>query len=467
MARPVTIPVLFASESTYDAGSGVPAGLVGTSVRVSPPTSLYEFGFVPGGTFQSQWINYVLGLTVDWVKWVSDGSSALARSAHVVETTSNGKTSVMYLTLGDGSGTALNADNALTIIADGTKYGITATNALSNTLQLFKGVTNSTSAGCAYFETSASSKKAVEAVATSGYGVHSTVGTGGQAVTAVATTGYGVHSTATTGYAVYGVGSGVAAIYGLAGASGGIGVQGLTDGSAISSGIGVKGEAFADGIGVKAIGTDGHAIVATCTGAEDVIKVLATGTGAALMLAPQSAPADQRAGQIWTENLGTLQAALRFCTNSTGLSSPYDTYVHVGLDPEYRFCAGDTFASVAHSTTDHVLASATMSTHVNCTVSIRAEMMIKPNTIGAMPKQGACLLELWDDEASATIVGTTVDVPADGTSRCCWVLSTPSYALTAGAQTIQLRVTTAAAASGTLEFYDIALFVQTSTASVG
>ena len=460
MAKPSTVPAAVAATANYDVTSGVPAGLIGTPTRVTPPSSHNAYGLTPGATIKSQHWNYTLGFAIDWVRWVAEAQSTLVRSQHLVETTANGKTAVQYLTIGDGNGTALNYDNALTLYADGAKYGITAVNGASNTLQLFKGVTSSTTAGCAYFETTATGKYAVEAIATTGRGVSAT-----------ATTGTALYGSSTSGSGVYGVASGSAAgvagdgssigVAGTATQSNGTGVRGRTEASATSSAKGVLAEGLSSGVGLRATAVSGNAVIASCTGAEDVVVCLASGTGAALRLDPQSAPATQRAGQIWISDEASNQALARICTNDAGLGSGVDPYVLTGSEPEYRestFVVGPTNKTANGVYSE--LASVTLVYYHTVHLVIRANMQIKPNPIGAIPLNSGISVRLKDTTAGTVIATSTVDL-ATSTGSVVWCLDSDYTVPSTGSRTIKLEVVVGSAASGTIDFINAALHIST------
>lgn len=472
MGKPSSAPAAWASAANFDASvlPTVAAALAGTPVRLNGDANWHLYGWVPGTTFPSQWFNEELGLAIDWVRYVSDAQSALARSQHVVETTTNGKTAVQYLLVGDGLGGALNSDVALRVFVDGTKRGAHITNGASNSLELFYGVTSSTSAGCAWFETTAASQSGATGKGTTGKGVEG-IATSGYAVHGTATSGGGIYGTCTGSVpAVLGEGSAVG-VRGTASATNGTGVHGQTHASATSSAEGVFAEGRADGAGLRATAVDGNAIIASCTGDQDVVVCLASGTGAAARFDPQTvAPATQRAGQIYSLELDTNQSALMYCDNSTGAGPATDKYVALSTQPHYAGANVGTNANVAQNQTDVVLSSTIVvfaDTVLLPSLIVEGHVVIQPSPIGAMPTVAACVLELWDDTDSTTIATQTVDVPADGVSRSCWIFA-DEYAVPAdGSRTFQLRVSTAAGAGGQLTFVKPTIKLRTQAASVG
>lgn len=324
MTRPGTVPSEFASEENYDAGSGVPAGLIGTPVRVAAPASFYEFGFVPGTTLKSQWLNSVLGLTVDWVRWVGEGTSTMTKTAHLVETDSAGIVRLWGLRLGDGTATGLNATTKLVVVGDGTQNAVTVDvpdNGMSALLVTSASdvepaimVTASGTQGAIYADASGSSNPTAEFVSTTQSAVEAT-STVGIAIVATAT---GVAADA----AIRGSGNNIG-VDGQATGTTGTGVRGSTASGAASSSEGVRGIATDDGVGGRFSSADGSAIEASSTGDVAAIRVLASGTGAALLLDPQAgAPVTAAAGQIWTQTVDANRCAPKYCGVATGLGTP-------------------------------------------------------------------------------------------------------------------------------------------------
>ena len=455
MAKPSTAPTAFASAATYSGTSGVPAALVGTSVRISAPASFYDHGFVPSGTIKSQWLNTTLGLAVDWAIWVNEAQSTLARSQHLVETTTNGKTAVQYLTVGDGSGGAFTSDNAIVMVADGTKYGLLGTNGAVNALQLLHLTSSSTTAGPARIETTAASKTAVEAVATSGSAVSGTA-TSGTGLTGSSTTGAGIiGSTASAGQAgVRGSGAGIG-VEGIATAAGGTGVSGTTAGGGLSTDNGVRGVGLGDGVGVGASAVDGNAIRAAATGDQDVIVALASGTGAALRMNPQTLPAVERIGQMWTELVDSNPnlATFKVMANDTGLASPGGLHIWAGADPltttadittgTINVAEGAVLAEIGSLVVRNFYGS-------SITVWIEAHFSAVINTAGTIPLATALTPVIFDLDTTTTIASDVLSLASTTTKLSYFVGGT--YALPGtGTTTIKLYLSVAGGGAGSVD----------------
>lgn len=84
MPKPVTIPVVWASDATFSSGpaAGQPVrdGLAGAAGQ----------GMVPGVSIKAEPHNAVIGQNSEWASWLAEGTSSPDATAHVVETDAAG-----------------------------------------------------------------------------------------------------------------------------------------------------------------------------------------------------------------------------------------------------------------------------------------------------------------------------------------------------------------------------------------
>jgi hypothetical protein len=462
MARPLVPPTQFASSSTYLVGSGVPAGLIGSNVRVSGPASFYQFGIVPGQTLKSQWFNHVIGVNTDWLLWLYSGTSTMTKTDHPVETDSSGIARLWGLRLGDGSATGLNATQKLTIIGDGTQRAVDITTATTSLQALFIDhvsdfaqairVEVSGAGGAMYLDGSGATEPALQVVATTETAVDSE----SQEI--------GVQGTSTGGLGEAGVkGIGVnIGVKGEASGTGGSGGSFTTAPSATSSAEGVRGIGLGDAPGGRFSGEDGSAVIGSCTGEEDVFVALATGTGAAARLDPQDQPAVQRLGQFHVESFDTDRGTPKFCSNATGLAL-VDKYFWGGQAPLLRaFEWSAAVVQVAQNVTNSVLIDLAIENPYGFTVAvmIRGEFSSVPNPIGAIALPATITTTLHDSTAAATIETDAYTIHA-GTQRNRHSMRAQYSLPAATTTTIQFRASVPAGAGGAVDFSHLSLSIET------
>jgi hypothetical protein len=286
--------------------------------------SWYEFGFVPGDTFKTQYFNTTVGLLSEWVIWVTEGTSTMTKTAHLVETDSSGIGRLWGLRIGDGTATGLNATEKLTIVGDGTQDVVTITS-VATSLYALDIAAASTSANAVRITQTGAGQQALEVVGVGGAGVAAASFSGGSgtgvSATVTGANGAAVEGTASAGTAagVYGTGANIG-VRGDATTSSGSGGRFTSFATGSSSAEGADCRGLGDAVGARCSAVDGSAISASCTGEEDVIVALAAGDGAALRLDPQAAPTVDRAGQLWMNDVDTDIAQPMWCANATGLA---------------------------------------------------------------------------------------------------------------------------------------------------
>jgi hypothetical protein len=465
VAKPLVVPSAFASSTTFSAGSGAPAGLIGTSVRVSYPASFSNFGLVPGKTLPAQWMNQLLGLDTDWIRWVAEGTTSMTKTAHVVETDSSGIVRLWALRLGDGTATGLNATKKLAIVGDGTQQAASIDVPASGLEGL--SITSASTVGVGFRVLMTGTKgAAVFDASGSGESTATFLSTTQPAVTATSTAGVAVDATATSAAAaVRGQGQ-VAGVLGIATAAGGTGVVAQSHSAGTSSGEALVAQAFADAKAVRAVSVDGAAVECSCTGEQDALVILASGTGAAIRMDPQAEPAVPLTGQLWSLDVATDQCALMYCGNNTGLAAE-QRFVWGGIAPLIAAYAQDnTTQSFAQNTTNNVVLDVLANNPYAVGVEVRvfARLTLVPNPIGAIPL-AACTVTLHDITAGTTIE-TDQFTFASGTARTGFTIEGAYTLPAATATTIQLRVSVAAGAGGSIDVSHAKLGVQTSAGGI-
>jgi hypothetical protein len=465
MAKPGTVPPIFASASVFTSASGLPVGaeaLEGTSVRLAPPSDFWTYGLVPGNPLYAQWMDYLLGWETEWTRWVADGTSTMTKTAHLVETDSSGIARLWALRLGDGTATGLNATKKLDVIGDGTQNAVTISTPASGLEAL--EIACASNFEPAIYVLCTGTQGALECDASGSTNPTAKfTATTQPAVSATSTAGVAVDATATSAAAaVRGTGH-VAGVLGIASAAGGTGVVAQSHASATSSGEALVAQAFADATGARCIAADGNAILAQATGDEDAVAILASGDGAPLRLDAQAAdPTVQRVGQHWMSEVDTDRAVPRVCTNATGLE-PVDSWTHVGPSPlVYGMVSQSAVEIVPEDTTNQILIGLAVDNPYGFTISVEvsAEWTVEANPIGTIPLAGAITTTLHNITAGATIQTDSFDYfgRQRGSMRT-------TYTLPTGTSTINLRASVAGVAvgPGAMDFANMSLVVRTAS----
>jgi hypothetical protein len=239
--KPVTVPEIWASNALYTTGP-----FIGSASKVVPAAATAAEGHRPGALFPTpaEYENSQQNIITTWIAtWVFAGSSTGAADAHIVETASTGRTSLVGLTLNDA--------------VDETVLSVTGVNTLAPTVQ----VNCTTGATCVGADVGNST----------GTGFSASLGTG-------AAIGLDV---AMTGTAVGGIGLNITAD--AASSSNGIVVAQSGNGYAINATGGPTIEAvrFTGGAGQIALNTiaGAAAISAITSSGGTTASVYGTGTG--------------------------------------------------------------------------------------------------------------------------------------------------------------------------------------------
>lgn len=273
MARPVIpVVVIWASDVNYSTG---PLLLQGTATKIARGAAQYAEGWVGDEVPPAQEVNDTLSKVTTWAKWAGEGSFAGAEDDHIVETNSDGETSLARLSIlghttiggasldvvGSVSGTAVSLANT------NGNFTVTVTN-------------NSSLAGLRSTQTGTGPALEGIALGTNNDGVQgSGTGTGVGVVGDGGATGHGGEFTggASAGHGVVGIGGAIASagVRGEAEASAGsFAVEGIathidqatiigrTFGGATSSAKAIHGLAGNDAIGVHGDAADGYGVVA-------------------------------------------------------------------------------------------------------------------------------------------------------------------------------------------------------------
>ena len=473
MAKPVTAPVIFASSATFTGASGVPAGLVGQPVRVTGPTSFYQFGYEPNDTFKSQFVNAVVGPLTEWASWVNDGTSAADSTAHIVETVASGRANLRLLHIGASPVEPYFPAAMVEILAE-TGYAGLDILTVSSSLQALTISAASTGSPAVQIIQTGAGQNAMNITGVGGVGIKA-INVNGGSGTGVSSTVTGATGSAIEGYATAGsvagvFGSGSAAgVQGVTTATNGTGGRFDTAGSAISTSEAVDARAYGDGVGVRVAAADGNAINASCTGDQDVIAVLAAGTGAAIRMNPQAEPAVERIGQMWTEliNADPNRAALLFDTNDSGLSI-LPSHVWLGRRPLLA-AASSTNAVVplAQGTLNNIVESITIENPYAFTVTVWVEghFTALANPIGAIPLATAFTGNLYDSTAAVVLDQNAASIDV-ATHRTPYHIM-ESYAIPAGGNTtIELRVSITGGAGGSIDISHRKLRIMTAFGGV-
>lgn len=280
MATKPTSTFQWAKNPTYTVGP-----FIGSNTKILGPLVELE-GAIPGQPIVSEYLNYPLNITSQWVSdWLDHGTFNNVLDAHIVETDSTGATSIAALNLGGTTyvGNPLTVvDNTgdpsaacVAILHNGDAPCLTASTAGESSTAIFTGF--AATSPCFYIEVSGSGPG--QKILTTGSNALEAQSTSGRAVKADVTSGTAVEGTASA--------NGFAGFFTSHGSLDTIRATNNSTGNALrvqnlGSGRGVS-VTTTTGNSIEATSTTGYAAQLTSNNALSVARLIQSGTGNALV----------------------------------------------------------------------------------------------------------------------------------------------------------------------------------------